>query len=144
MSLNRALRSGPDLVTPLVSVLTSFRNELVPLSSDIRAMYHQVRIREVDTDALRFLYWPDGDLNQKPEKWKMVKAAFGLTCSPCIATFCLRDTVKRFGHKYDPHISEIVLKGMYVDDCLTSVASEELAVSTRRQLTDLLHKEISI
>lgn len=66
ISLNSQLLQGPDLMNSLVGVIIRFRQDKVALAADIEAMYHQVRVREDDCDALRFLWWPNGNLDQKP------------------------------------------------------------------------------
>ena len=70
-SLNDQLLQGPDLTNPLVRVLTGFGQEPIAIMSDIKAMFHQVRVRSNDCDALRFLRWQKGDLNSQIQEYKM-------------------------------------------------------------------------
>ncbi|XP_058817334.1 uncharacterized protein LOC131680635 [Topomyia yanbarensis] len=46
-SLNLNLLKGPDLVTPLLTVLCRFRQKQYAITGDIRQMFHQLLIREV-------------------------------------------------------------------------------------------------
>lgn len=62
-SLNTELLQGPDLTNTLIGVLTRFRHDHIALMSDIEAMYHQVRVPPEDQKHLRFLWWPNGNLN---------------------------------------------------------------------------------
>ena len=64
ISLNSQLLSGPDLVNILVGVLLRFRQEQVAISADVEAMYHQVKVAKEDCDALRFLWWPEGNIGE--------------------------------------------------------------------------------
>ena len=57
---------GPDLTNSFVGVLTRFRQEPVAVIADIKSMFHQVKVDPADGDALRFLWWPQGDLSAKP------------------------------------------------------------------------------
>ena len=41
----------------------------VAFMSDVEAMFHQVRVRPSDCDALKFLWWPDGKLDQPPDEF---------------------------------------------------------------------------
>ena len=54
--LNENLLKGPDLLNNLFSVLLKFRSGRYALTSDIKQMFHQVRIIPSDRDALRFLW----------------------------------------------------------------------------------------
>jgi len=55
VSLNSQLLQGPDLTNTLVGVLIRFREEPIAIMSDIKGMFHQVRVSPKDCDALRFL-----------------------------------------------------------------------------------------
>lgn len=81
-SLNARFLQGPDLTNSLVGVLTRFRQRSIVFMTDIEAMFDQVKVLEDDTDLLRFLWWPDGNLNNELEDYKMVVHIFGATSSP--------------------------------------------------------------
>ncbi|XP_058827095.1 uncharacterized protein LOC131687069 [Topomyia yanbarensis] len=55
-SLNSNLLKGPDLLTSLPAVICKFREKSVAFGGDVREMYHQLRIREADKQAQRFLF----------------------------------------------------------------------------------------
>ena len=137
-SLNDALMSGPPLMNTLVGVLIRFREERIALVGDIEAMFHQVRVDPVHADALRFLWWKDGKLNEEPLIYQMLVHLFGATSSPSCANFCLRHTANEFGHLYYPTVSKVVHRNFYVDDCLISLPSVEEAVLVRTQLNEML------
>ena len=106
-SLNDQLLQGLDLTNSLVGVLLRFRESPVALMADIEAMFHQVRITPNDYDALRYLWWPNNDLNVKPDEYHMLVYLFGATSSPSCANFALRKTA---------------------DDCLTKWVSNSAVV----------------
>lgn len=81
-SLNKQLWQGPDLTNRIVGVLSRFRQETVGLAADIQSMFHQVRVEPKDCDALRFLWWPGGDLSAELVEYRMMKHLFGATSSP--------------------------------------------------------------
>ena len=91
-SLNDQLLQGPDLTNSLIGVLTRFRQETVTLMADIEAMFHQVCVRPEDRDALRFMWWPENDLDKEPEEYQMMVHLFGATSSPSCANFRLQRT----------------------------------------------------
>ena len=76
-SINQQVLQGPDLTNKLVGVLLRFREEPVALMSDIEMMFYQVNVREQDRDVLRFLWWPDNNLERKPEEFQMTVHLFG-------------------------------------------------------------------
>ena len=140
VSLNDMLMQGPDLVCNLVGVLLRFRRESIALIADIECMFHQIRVQPQDTHALRFLWWPGGDLSKNPEVHQMQVHLFGATSSPSCAAFSLRQTVTDYGDQFDPEISNIVKQHFYVDDCLCSTSSSDNAKLIVQQLTSLLSK----
>ena len=137
VSLNSELLQGPDLTNSLVGVLSRFRQEPVAMIADVEAMYYQVRVPEDDTDLLRFLWWPAGDLSQNIAEYKMAVHLFGATSSPSCANYALRRTAEENRSKSSPDAVDTVLKNFYVDDCLKSVADGAQAVELCKDLTAL-------
>jgi hypothetical protein len=66
-SLNDQVLKGPDLMNNLVGVLLRFREDYVAVMSDVEAMFHQVKVPHDDCDVLRFLWWPNGDLDNEQQ-----------------------------------------------------------------------------
>ena len=106
--------------------------------ADVEAMLHQVRVRPSDCDALWFLWWPDGNLDNEPQEYQMRVHLFGGASSPSCANFALKKTTQ--DNKTEFHLETIktVECNFYVEDCLKSVSSEELAVNLSSQLSELL------
>lgn len=65
-SLNEQLMQGLNLTNSLVGVLTRFQQDSIAFMADIEAMFHQVRVPINQCDFLRFLWWPDGNLDCPP------------------------------------------------------------------------------
>ena len=137
-SLNNNLMTGPDLVNKLFKVLLRFRKEKIAIVSDIEAMFYQVRVAPKDKDSLRFLWWPNGDVDLDPIPHRMKVHVFGAKSSPSCAAFALKQTAKEFGKLFSPKVSETVFKCFYVDDLLTSVSDEIGACKMIEDLTNLL------
>lgn len=138
ISLNSRLLQGPDLMNSLVGVVIRFRQEQVALAADIEAMFHQVRVQEKDCDVLRFLWWPNGDLNQQPRSYSMQVHLFGATSSPSCAAYALKRTADDHADLFEPDVVSTVHRNFYVDDCLKSVPSEKGAVKLALDLQSLL------
>ena len=137
-SLNDQLLQGPDLTNSLVGVLTRFREEQIALMSDVEAMFHQVRVRPSDCNALRFLWWPDGNLDGQPEEYQMRVHLFGGASSPSCANFALKKTAEDNMGDFDVQAIETVKRNFYVDDCLKSVPTDQAAINLTDQLRKLL------
>ena len=100
----------------------------IALMGDIEAMFHQVRVEPRHRDALRILWWENGDTNQKINTYRMTCHLFSGIWSPSAANFALRRTAEDNKNDFPPDVISIVLKYFYVDDCLLSVKDEESAI----------------
>ena len=135
-SLNDKLVTAPDLMNSLIGVLIRFRESPIALVGDVEQMFHHVYVSPEHRNALRFLWWPGGNLDEHPVPHQMTVYIFGSRSSPSCANFCLRHTAIEFSKHYEPAIAEIVNKNFYVNDCLVSFPS----VEARRSLRELLTK----
>ena len=116
--LNQYLLQGPDLTNKLlVGVLTRFRQEIVAFTTDIEAMFYQVKVAEQHRDLLRFLWWPgdDPDTDQQPETYRMTVHWFGAASSPA-----LKQTADDNEQEIGKNAAEFLRKNFYVDDGLKS------------------------
>ncbi|XP_062713993.1 uncharacterized protein LOC134290806 [Aedes albopictus] len=132
VSLNSMLLSGPDLLTPLMSVLCQFRQRQFAITSDIRQMFHQLRIRKEDRQSQRFLWRTNPE--SMPDVYIMDVATFGATCSPCSAQYAKNLNAADHEAEY-PEAARAITKNTYVDDYLDSRdtidEAVQLAVSVR-------------
>ena len=73
-------------------MLIRFCEEQIALMADIEGMFHQVPVALKDVNALRFLWFPQNDLNQEPEEFQMLVHLFGGRWSPSVSNFALQKT----------------------------------------------------
>ncbi|XP_058456723.1 uncharacterized protein LOC131434094 [Malaya genurostris] len=125
ISLNSVLLKGPDLLTPLSSVLSRYRQKQVAVSGDVREMFHQVFIRPEDRQAQRFLWRDHPEL--PIQVYIMDVATFGATCSPCSLQYIKNKNAEEQAIEF-PVACEAVMKNHYVDDYLDSVDTVDEAV----------------
>ena len=92
VSLNSVLLRGPDNLNSLLGVLFRFRLYPVAIVADIKSMFFQVKCKPEDRSALRFLFWEDGDPDREIKVYQSTVHCFGLTCSPCVASYVLART----------------------------------------------------
>ena len=131
-SLNKQLLQGPDLTNRIVGVLSHFRQEAVGLTANIQSMFHQVRVEPKDCDALRFLWWPGGDLSAELVEYRMVKHIFGATSSPSVVNFCLKKTAM-MEEQQNSEVANVIDRNMYVDDLIKSTETAADAISFGKQ-----------
>lgn len=138
-SLNKELLQGPETST-LLGVLIRFRQGPIALKTDIKGMFHQVRVAEEHVNFLRFLWWPDGDITKQLVEHSMLVHIFGAVSSPSCATYALLKTADDNQHLYPEEVIHTIRHSFYVDDCLKSTQSVEQAVSLYQQLTEVCAK----
>ena len=136
-SLNGRLLQGPDFTNSLFGVLTRFRQENIALMTDVKAMYHQVKVSEKHVNFLRFLWWPQGDISQKPVEHRMRVHIFGAVSSPSCANYALRRTAMDNKDNFNVEVTDTIYNNFYVDDCLKSKPTNEQAIQLVTDLTDL-------
>ncbi|KXJ71211.1 hypothetical protein RP20_CCG021176 [Aedes albopictus] len=132
VSLNSQLLTGPDLLTPLVSVVTRFREHRIAFGGDIREMYHQLRIIEVDKQAQRFVFRMKKD--DPINIFVMDVATFGSTCSPCSAQYVKNQNAMEYAAEY-PEASAAIIDCHYVDDYFDSVDTIEEAIQRAKEVS---------
>ena len=116
-SLNECLNPGPPLQNQLWSVLVRVRIHPVVIAGDLKQAFLQVRIREIDRDALRF-HWLKDVNSQTVEALRFTRALFGLTCSPFILGGVVKHLLESCREKY-PEIVREIGKSLYVDDLIS-------------------------
>ena len=89
-SLNDQLMQGPTMTNNLSGVLLRFRKQRIALVADVRCMFHQIKVATQDRDALRFLWWKDGVLENDFQVYRMTVHLFGAASSPSCACFSSR------------------------------------------------------
>lgn len=87
--------------------------------------------------SLRFLWWPNGDVEQQPVEYRMKVHLFGAASSPSCANYALRRCAEDYGCHYSENAVDKLLNSFYVDDCLVSVVTEKEAVSLYQELVSL-------
>lgn len=131
VSLNSQLLTGPDLLTPLVNVLTGFREYRIAFGGDTREMYHQMKIIDGDKQMQRFVFrMKKAD---PPSIYVMDVATFGSTSSPCSAQFVKNKNAMEFASEF-PDAAAAIIKRHYVDDYLDSVDTVEEAIRRAKEV----------
>jgi hypothetical protein len=136
VSLNDSLLQGPDFTNMLTGVLMRVRMEPVALMTDVEGST-RCKLWKTNVIWLRFLWWRDGNLEQDPEAFRMKVHIFGATSFPSCCSYAIRKTATD-NDDFDDIVRKTVKDNFYVDDCLTSVKDEGVAIHMANQLTQLL------
>ena len=131
VSLNNQLLQGADLTNNLLGILLRFRQYPIALVADTEGMFNQVKVPPEDSDALRFLWWEDSDL-EKLSEFQMTTHIFGATDSPSCANFCLKRAAGHRKQRFSDEAVSAVDKDFYVDDFVKSARAVSEASSLCR------------
>lgn len=80
-------------------------------------MYYHFSVPEKDEDYLRFLWWPDGNLNKAVSENHMTVHPSGARSSLSCSNFTLHRSASGYGSYYLPE-AKTQYRYFYVDDCL--------------------------
>lgn len=138
LSLNSFLLKGPDMLSPLPTILLLFREKAVAICGDIEEMFHQVRVRPQDCDVQRFL-WRDCDQSRKPDIYVMKVMIFGATCAPSLSQYIKNLNASHYKKQF-PRATKLIKEMHYVDDLLASVDTAEEAISLIKDIS-YIHKQ---
>ncbi|XP_071784537.1 uncharacterized protein [Asterias amurensis] len=96
--------------------------------TDIKGMFHQFFVSEDNRDLLRFLWWKDGDPNNKVVDYRMKVHLFGAVSSPGCANFGLKRAADDGEEEFGQQSANFIRNDFYVDDGLKSVATVKEAI----------------
>lgn len=91
-------------------------------------MFHQVRVPVVQRDFLRFLWWPNGDLDSNMEEYRMAVHLFGAVSSPRCSNFALKKTASDNEATFGSLVAQTIDRNFYLDYCLKSVECPTSAI----------------
>ena len=72
-----------------------FRIKKFAVSGDIKAMFHQIRIREKDQRFQRFL-WRNNEVDRSPDVYSMQVMTFDAARTPCSSQYVENCNAKQF------------------------------------------------
>ena len=113
-SLNDCLDIGPPLQRRILDILLRSRLKPVFLAGDVKQAFLQIVIREVDRDAMRFL-WINDLQHKETVVYRMTRAMFGLGPSPFLLGGTLQVHLQEYAQEFPNCVRELI-EGTYVDD----------------------------
>ena len=133
--LNEELLQGPDLANLSIGVLMRFRKEEIAVQADLTWMFFQVFVPEDQQKFLRFVFWPEGDLDAEMEDYQMCVHIFGAKSSTSCCIYALHRTALDNVEKFSKEVCDTILKNFYIDDMLKSYVNDTEAL---RQVPELI------
>ncbi|KAK2559394.1 hypothetical protein P5673_018015 [Acropora cervicornis] len=98
----------------------SLNNQPLPGSCLMNDLTRHVLPHQCNTDALKFLWWPDS-IEDQPEHFKILVHIFGAKSSPCCANKALNNTAQ---DNEDNSLQEVV-ETVHRNFCVTRLSSLE-------------------
>ena len=92
-------------------------------------MFYQVRVPIEQKDILRFIWWPEGNLDAEPEDYVMCVHLFGGTHSPSTCNYALRKTAIDNESKFGKEAASTLIRNFYFDDMLKGGSTVKKSVS---------------
>ncbi|XP_068738113.1 uncharacterized protein [Montipora capricornis] len=133
-SLNDCLNAGPPLQNKLWDVLVRQRCYPVAVTGDLKKAFLQVRIKELDRDALSF-HWKQNE-HSVLETLRFTRALFGLTCSPFLLGGVLECHLGTWESKMPELVAEL-RKNLYVNDLLSGGVTVQEAQYRKEQAIEI-------
>lgn len=137
-SLNDVLLSGPNLNNTLIGVLLRFRRDQIAVTADVEQMFYGFKVREDHRHFLRFLWYKDNDPDKEIIDYWMTVHVFGNSPSPAVATYGLRKAAEQGEAEHGSDAKQFVFRNFYVDDALTSLATEDEVINLLQRTKALL------
>ncbi|XP_068242355.1 uncharacterized protein [Palaemon carinicauda] len=97
-------------------------------------MFFQKKTPPENQNSVRFLWWPNGDINRPLEESRMAVHIFGAISSQTIANTALKATADKADEKYDSTFGSTTRHNFCVDNCLKSCADVPTAVKFVKDL----------
>ncbi|XP_065884078.1 uncharacterized protein [Dysidea avara] len=136
-SLNDCLIVGPSFINDLCAILLRFQLHPFALSTDIEKAFLHVHLDQADRDFTRFL-WPlqPENVDSKFQVYRFTSVPFGTASSP----FMLNATINLHLRKFHSPISDDIQKNIYVDNIISSCATEDHLIEYYHHSRSILRK----
>ena len=138
-SLNDTLAKGSNTMNKLQEIMIRWSMHKIGLHTDIQKMYNCVKLKESDWCYQRYLWQENLDVGKDPEEKVILTLIYGVKPSGNLAERCIRVTAMLSKTEY-PHIYELIILDIYVDDCISGGRSPKEAAIIADQLEIVLNR----
>ncbi|XP_055957370.1 uncharacterized protein LOC126821179 [Patella vulgata] len=106
--------------------------------ANIQEMFYQCRVVKYDCDMMRFLWWPEGQLDKPLCEYRMLVHLFGASSLPSCSNFALKQVACDNKNKCSPEVINAINNNFYVDDFLKSMPNENDAIKLVKEICVIL------
>lgn len=105
--------------------MVDFRKGAIGVTSDIAKAFLQISVEPEDREFLKFIWWSNPTAEDRtPVIYRHRRVVFGITSSPFHLAATLGLHLETAPEKFQ-NTAKKLLKSFYVDNCVTSVETEE-------------------
>ena len=126
-SINRELLSGPDVTHQVIGMIAILREEKIAFMADIKAIYHQVLVRDDQQTFMKFFWRSTDKINDESEDLMVCAFVFDGTSSANCSYCALRRTAIDNKEVYGTDTTTTLFRKFYVDDLLMSMKDVQSA-----------------
>jgi hypothetical protein len=135
IAINDHLMRGPNNYNSLLNIMMQAREQEILMIGDVAEMFHMAKLREEDTEALRFVFRFSDE--EELEEYKMLRLPFGAKCSPAIAQY-LKEKIASEHQDSHPEASLAIAKSTYVDDAVITDTNIDHACNLMIEMKKIL------
>ena len=138
-SLNDMLAKGTNNMNRLVEVLIRWTIHHTAFHTDIRKMYNSVKLQEHHWCLQRYIWEKNLDKTKIPKEKVIKTLIYGIKSSGNQSERALRETGRLSKDEY-PEVYNIIMKDIYVDDCLSGEKSTNLGITRADELEIVVNR----
>ena len=135
--LNDFLLGGPNLINPLVDILTRFREHPIAFMTDISGFFHQIHVDERDRQVFRYLWFKDQSCQEIFIK-QFLSHIFGAGSSTLVTAVVLHYHADKICPFFPNNVSRLIRKNIYVDDCTGGGRNVQQAKTLKQNLKEAM------
>ncbi|KAJ0181357.1 hypothetical protein K1T71_003442 [Dendrolimus kikuchii] len=138
-SLNSCIEKGGNLIELIPKLLMLFRVGKYGVISDIRKAFLQISISPEDRKYLKLLWWKNPEEKNDIVTYQHARVPFGVTCSPYLLAATIKYHLEKYTNLYTKTAKRLK-ESFYVDNCVTSLDSEEEVKEFIKESIDLMEQ----
>ncbi|EYB84925.1 hypothetical protein Y032_0307g2026 [Ancylostoma ceylanicum] len=132
-SLNDCMHQGPTMLPDLCGTLIRGRLSPILITADVEKAFHQIRLREDQRDATRFLWLKDPTRPPSQDNIRILRFTripFGVNASPFLLSMSIKYALERDEKN---QLRKEILGNTYVDNLLIGANNVEEGILKQKQ-----------